>query len=504
MLAACVNQNVKQADTMARSGDWEGALVNYKLAYAMHPDDVGIVHKIDFATGKVIALYTKRGNDANAAGKLGDAGNWWQKAVDLCDPLAGYPPEKSQAYKAIDHNQAALEYYGDVAVTEKRYEDAVGVYGAILKVHAERVDLVQKHLQVQRAFAQLLQDKADDLAKQNLLGAALINDLRALQHDPMQPRAFTAGNDLKKTLRSKTRVDVPELKLDDKGFHGLGAMVIQKMAPHLDDVAPYGPTRDPAAIQASLKATIVKFDKTESHVDGVDHVANDEAPSNVPIDNPAIPEQQQKIAVDQRQLADLQAKLKDASKKPQNPAGLELARQVDAMRSQVLQEKQALAQMPAKVPAPPPPPTWDLPWTDTTRTVEATIRFELTEPDFAQPITLDVTHRISKTDRSHAGSSKHDVAADPLTLPSYEQMTADLAAQFGDGVAVLQQARDRRVARLIDTAHQQLGAGHEAEALDAYVEVLFISGPGALPDDAAAFVARSMEHDEFKDIVAVN
>src|SRR5206468_3237228 len=162
------------------------------------PDDVGIVHKIDLATGKVIGVYTRRGNDANAAGKLGEAGNWWQKAVELCDPLAGYPPEKSAAYKAIDHNQAALEYFGDVAV------------------------------------------------------------------------------------------DVPEIRVDDKGFHGLGSMLQSKLTPHLDDVTPYGPTRDPAAIQATFKATIVSFDKSETKVDGVDHIANEAPPSTTPIDNPAI------------------------------------------------------------------------------------------------------------------------------------------------------------------------------------------------------------------------
>ena len=50
----------------------------------------------------------------------------------------------------------------------------------------------------------------------------------------------------------------------------------------------------------------------------------------------------------------------------------------------------------------------------------------------------------------------------------------------------------------LDHLHQ----GRDSEALDAFVAVLFLSGPQALPQDAAAFVAKTLEHDRFKDVVA--
>ena len=519
-LSACVDPNLKDAQTLARSGDWESALERYRQAHDAHPDDVAVVHQMDIATAKVISIYTKRGDDANKAGRLGEASGWWKKALDLCDPVVA-PKEKSDAFRRIDSNEAALEYYGDVAAAQQRWEDAADVYGAILEVHPERTDLAQKNGDAQRAFAEALEGQADALAKANLLGAALVEDLRALQHDPLQPKAFSAGNDLRKTLRSRSKVSLQDVKVDDHGYHGLGLSVGRVLTPHLDDVQPYGPTKDPEAIRASFKVTILDFKKEETTTNGVDDLPNDEQPSTVPIANPAIPEQQKKIADLNDKLASLQQQLKAqvaTAAKSHRPAdfapkgelpedakdGLPIARQVDQTRADLAQAKAELAQLPAKVPPPPPSPTWQMPWSETTRTVTATLRFEIDEPDYAQPIVLELTHRSSKTDRTHAAFAKHHVEADTLQLPSYEDLTEDLAAQFADGVKAIDQAKDRRVADKLDDGRKQLAAGHQDEALEDFVQVLFIAGPQGLPEDAAAFVARKMEHDRFKEVVAAN
>lgn len=508
ILAGCGAPYLRTGDTLARAGDWETALVQYKRASEEHPSSGDAVHKVKIASEKVVAIWTKRGDDANAEGRLGEAAEWWLKAVELARPD---DQPRMAAWKQIVTNTAALEYFGDVAQSEGHYEDSLAVYTAILKVHGDRVDLVQKQLESQRTYAVELRDEAESLSRRNLPGAALIAELRALQLDPLQQNAFTEGAELRKKIRSATRVAIQDVKLDDHGYRALGAALVPKLSTHLEEFAPYGPTKDPGAVKAQFNASILSFEKKETAVKGVDEVANDEKPSNVPVANPAVVEQKKVVGGLETKLAQAQSEMKkvapSAGKKAseaQKSAGLAAARQVDQLRATIEQERTKLAALPPTVPPPAPPATWSLAWTETTRTVEATIRFEVVEPDFAEPIVVDVTHRIVVSDRSHDGNTKHHYAADPLQLPGFEQIVAGLAEQFQDGTNVIAAARTRRVERLIAQGREMHAKGADAEALDSFVDVIFMAGPEALPADAAAFVAKKLEHDRFREIVAVN
>src|SRR5205085_3672653 len=106
-----------------------------------------------------------------SAGRLGEAGTWWRKAVEMTDPLER---PSSDAWLAIVKNATALEYHGDVAFGEQHYEDAIGTWSAVLLVDPDRGDIIQKNTEAQKAFASELQIEAHSLAKRNLLGAALV------------------------------------------------------------------------------------------------------------------------------------------------------------------------------------------------------------------------------------------------------------------------------------------------------------------------------------------
>lgn len=508
VVSACTGMHVKQGDTLAKVGDWETARIQYAVAVEKNPDDALAKRKLLRAEREVIRIWTKRGNQANSDGKLGDAGRWWKKAVELTHELER---KTSDAWYAIEKNATALEYHGDVAFGEQRYEEAIGTWGAVLLVDPTRGDVMEKNTEAQKAFAAVLHADAIALAKRNLLGAALITDLRALHYDPMQSEAFSAGSELRKTMRSRTRIAVQEIKLEDKGYRGLANPLLARITPHMEDFPPYGPTKDAAAMRAQFVVTIEDFQKGEETKDGKDELRNDEVPSTVPIANPAIPEQQAKVSALSKKLAEQRAALKAdiAAKKAGKPApygadkGLELARAIDQTKEDLAGAQRVLAQLPSKVPPPPPAPTWTLPWKETTRTVTARVRFEIHEPDFPQPVVLTLDEKIVKTDRTHDGSVKHHTTADPLVLPSYDEMVAELAKKLEHGTNVIGEARQRRVDTLIERGRDHLNHSRESEALDAFVAVLFLSGPTALPEDAAAFVAKTLEHDRFKDVVAV-
>ena len=508
-LGACGAPYLRSGDTSAHGGDWETALVQYRRAAAAHPESGEAARKLATATDKVQEIWTKRGNDANAAGRLGEAAEWWLKAVNLSEGEDA--PKKTVAWKAIVSNGSALEYFGDVAVNEGRHEEALACYEAVIKVHGERVDLVQKQLDAQRAWATELADEAGSLERRNLPGAALVSDMRALQEDPLQQDAFHGKDALTKKLRSATRVALQEVKLDDHGYRGLGNVLLAQASKGLSEFPPYGPTKDPNALKATYKVSILSFEKHEETKKGVDEIANDEPASTVPVVNPAVVAQQKLIADLQTKLAQQQAEMKKAaapaSHKPtdaQKSKGMAAARAVDQTRAQLEVERAKLAALPPTVMPPPPPPTWQLPWTETTRTVEATVRFEVAEPDFAEPMVVELTHHITETDRAHDGNARHHVEPDPLDLPSFDQMVASLAAQFDDGAQVIGQAKARRVERLVAQGRELHAKGSDPEALDSFVAVIFLAGPEALPDDAAAFVAQHLDAEAFKALVAAN
>lgn len=505
--SGCTGAHVRQGDTLAKAGDWETALVQYRIGVEQNPDDVIGKRRLLRAERKVIAIWTRRGNEANSDGRLGEAGTWWRKAVELTHPLER---TAGDAWHAIQKNATALEYHGDVALAEQRYEEAIGTYGAVLLVDPNRGDIIQKNDEAQRAFAGELHELAHSLAKRNLLGAALVTDLRALHYDPMQSEAFSAGSSLRRTMRSRTRIAVQEIKLEDKGYKGLSGPLLARLALHMEDFPPYGPTKDPGAMRASFVVTIEEFDRHEETTEGKDELVNDEVPSTVPIANPAIPVQRAKVDALEKQLRDQQKKLKASvarkrSGKPQpygEDPGLEIARSIDQTKADLVVARQLLEQLPAKVPPPAPAPTWTLPWKETTRSVTARVRFEITEPDFPEPVVLTLTETVAKTDRTHDGSVKHHMAADALRLPEYDELVKDLARKLEHGTDVLGEARQRRVDSLIERGRDHMNHSRDSEALDAFVAVLFVMGPQALPEDAARFVAKTLEHDRFKDVIA--
>lgn len=507
VLSACGGMHVKQGDTLAKVGDWETALVQYRMAVEQNGDDTLAKRKLLKAEREVISVWTKRGNQANSEGRLGEAGTWWRKAVELTHPLE---KTSGNAWHAIVKNATALEYHGDIAFGEQRYEEAIGTWSAVLLVDPTRGDIVEKNTEAQKMFAMELHGLAHSLAKRNLLGAALVTDLRALRYDPMQSEAFSAGSDLRRIIRSRTRVAVQEIRLEDKGFKGLAGPLIGRLSLHMEDFPPYGPTKDASAMRATFVVSIEDFERNEETKEGKDERVNDEVPSTVPIANPAIPAQKAKIAALDERLASLKAKLKAdiAAKRAGKPQpyggddGLEIARSIDQTKEDLAEAKRVLEQLPAKVPPPPPAPTWTLAWKETTRSVTARVRFEVTEPDFPEPMVLTLTETISKTDRAHDGSAKHHVAPDALKLPGYDELVAELAKKLEHGANVVGDARERRVNTLIERGRDHLHHGRDSEALDAFVAVLFLMGPQALPQDAAAFVAKSLEHDRFKDVVA--
>lgn len=501
MVSACGGAHVRQGDKAARVGDWETALAVYKQAVDENPSDTIAKRRMWRAERKVVEVYTRRGHQANKAGRLGEAGSWWKKAIEMTH---GLERETSEAWLAIGKNMTALEFHGDTAFSDGNWEEAIGTWGAVLLVAPEKMEIVDKNLQAQRNFAAELHAEALDLAKRGLLGAALVTDLRALGYDPMQSGAFSAGSELRRTMRSRTRIAVQEIRLEDNGYKGLASPLLARLVPNMDAYPPYGPTKDPGAMRGTFTVTIEEFAKTEKTIEGKDELPNYEEPSTVPIPNPAVKAQRAEIAALEKKLADSQKKLKAAVAAKRKAAGLEHAREVDATKAEIAEAKKALALLPAKVPPPPPAATWTLPWKETTRSVTARVRFEIAEPDFPEPVVLILNETVSHTDRWHEGSRKHGMPADPLKLPGVDAMVVELAKKLEHGGSVIGDARQRRVEALVERGRDHLHAKRDSEALDAFVAVLFVAGPQALPRDAAAFVARTLEHDRFKDIVAIH
>lgn len=538
-------RTIKKADQVAKTGDWETALTQYKLAQADHPADQAIADRVKRAEREVASLYVQRAADANVKGDLGRAGELWRKALEMTpDPLV-----QEMVRTEIFANASSLEYFGDVSSDFYAWEDALGAYGALLLVQPNSVELMEKYREAKREFAGDLSIASDELQRKNLKGAALVTSLRALAHDPMQQGAFDRVTVLRKELAGRTRVAVQEVEVEDKG-HGNGARnfalaLVPKLTPHLDDYAPYGPTKDPKALPANFVAIVEDVQKDEKTVTGEDVLPNTIPASKEPIVNPAIAEQEKVVAGLNKELKELQeqvkkskpgrqprpaaakpapatkkkgkngkavassepAKLSPAKKKlleaeeAKRKEGLELARQVDKKRKEIASALAELKALPATVPPPPPPPTFTLAWKEVTRSVTAKVRFELRERDMGEPITVTIEKTLTKTDRTHTGNEKQGVFADALELPSFEAMYQELADQFGDGASVIARARDRRVERVLAEARNKKAMGEEDAALDAYVESLFLLGAEGLPEDAAIEVAKSAENEKLLEIL---
>lgn len=524
LLAGCAKKRaLKKADEVAKTGDWETALTQYKLAAADHPGDEDVVERVKRGEREVAQLYIQRAADANVQGDLGTAGELWRKALEM-----SVEPEVQEMVRAeIFANASSLEYFGDVSADFYAWEDALGAYGALLLVQPNSVELMEKYREAKREFAGDLSLASDELTRKNLKGAALVTSLRALQHDPMQPGAFDRVSDLRKELAGSSRVAIQEVEVEhkDRGAKTFGYALVPKLTPRIDDYPPYGPTKAQKAVSGHFVAVVEDVKKEEKTVNGEDILANTIPPSKVPVVNPAIAEQEKVVAGLNKELKDLKEqvrkskpgrKAKRERKKAKTPAarkklakideqkrqeGLELARAVDKKRKEIAAALTELKALPATVPPPPPPETFALPWKDITRTVTAKVRFELREQDFGEPVTLTIEKTLSRSDRTHKGDEKQGLFPDPLELPTFEAMYQELAGQFTEGANVIGSARTRRVERVLAEARNKKAMGHDEAALDAYVESLFLLGADSLPEDAAIEVAKSAENEKLVEIL---
>lgn len=393
-----------------------------------------VTRKIEKLATFVVDAHAASAATAMREGNVLTAGTLWHRAYAWCAmPAPGAAEETCSALAdAIAANQTALERAADDAARKRRWEPASQAYAVILLAVPDHATVAEKSLAAQKAFASSLQSRAKVLERKKLLGAAWAMNLRALEHDPMQSDAFRTGSSIERTMRARAKVALQDItvvaKKPDRAFADAIAAALR---PRLDDVEPYGPTKDKAAAKATLTLKVVKVAQKDASLAGIDR----------------------------RPVTGKNAK---------------------------------------------PGATWDLAYREVTRTVEATVRFELKESGVAAPVVVEITERLERTDRTHAGSKKRRVAADPLTLPSSKAMLAELAPRFGAGASVIATARDRRVQMGLVQAKRALARGRTDEALHAYVEVLFACGPDALPPDAAAFVARATGRDSVETLLAAS
>lgn len=446
-----------------------------------------IDRKIENAATHVVEAHAAKAATAVAQGTMLVAGSHWRRAYVHCGPRIA--PETCEHVRAsVGRHASALELSADDAARKGKYEQAGEAYDAILLVMPDHVDVAEKNFAVHRSLAVSLQGRAATLEKNKLLGAAWAMNVRALKHDPLQPKAFASGSSIERALRSRAKVAIQDIAVDaKKSDRTFANKVASTIRPRLDDVKPYGPTKDPAAVKATLTMKIVRIDRNDVTVEGVEHMPN---ASTKKVPNPAIAAQKKVVAGKKTALATLV--------KTKNP-GPKTQKRISAAKKELEVAKKALAALPPTVK---PPATWELPYREVTRSVAATVRFELKESDIAEPIVLELTRRTDRTDRTHGGNAARRVAADPLRLPSNEALLAELADRFDDGAEVLIAARDRRIETRLMKAKMHLAAGRTDQALHAYVEVMFFAGPEALPADAAAYVARAMERDEVETLLA--
>ncbi|HVO29245.1 MAG TPA: hypothetical protein VMV18_00845, partial [bacterium] len=398
-----------------------------------------------------------------------------------------------------------------------------------------------------KQFALELDAAAAAFASKNLPGAALVTELRALQHDPMQTSAFNRAGDLRKSLLSKSAVSIPSVTMNDQGWWSFGVALTPRLERHLGEYPPYGPTKNAAAaIPASFVVTIEDFswaDSTthtlEAHTD-----KNGGSSGKGKVPNPKHAAQAKLVDDLTRELKYMEAGAimqgdrkspwittggaatptpapaatpaasgKKGASAPTATASAATARKPltarPATADEIAKKKDELAAAQKELDATPAEvnagddATWYVPVTETTRTVKAKVRFAVKEPDFAEPVTKELEFSISAQDKSNDADAKHSVAADPLKLTPVEQLLGDLADKFvEEGVAVMRDARQRRAERWIELAHTRHAQGQEDDALDAFVWALFTLGADDAPADARSVISTRLDGQDPKMVVA--
>ena len=521
LLSSACASRTHQADDFAKRGDWEHAYEEYRAASAARPEDQDLIDKKNHAQKQLAAQWTTLGINAMAAGKLPEAGEWWRKAIELRPADQG--PKTARGVVAA--NAQALEQFGDQAVTQKKYLDAIQAWGPLLLNSPERIDLSNKNSDAHRLYASDLEAQADVLVKKNLLGAALVADLAALKNDPMHPTAYAHSSDLRKTIVSRTAVSIPAVTMEDNGWYGLGAALVPRLNSRLGQFPPYGPTKSQTAIPAQLVVTIQDFSWADTTEHGIEAHPEKAGSGSGKVANPRYEAQKKVVAALEREAKTMEAGASlsanpsspwitpvpaatpiatpapaakgakpVAAATPAKPARKPLTARaatpddIAKKRDELEKAKTELAAIPEQIESSQ-NSNYYSPWTKTTRTAHAKVRFEVRESDFTEPVFKEQEFSFEAADRASEADAAHGLASDPLKLPTIEQMIDSLADKFVDAIDVLKDARDRRAERLLDQGRQHHTQGADDEAIDSYVSAMFLLGSGGLPKDAHDLLA---------------
>lgn len=478
-------------------------------------------------------LYVRRGREAERTKDYAAAAEWWRQAA-LLDP-------EGSAERRIRRAAAEIERFGDVSVGAKKFEDAFLCYGALLQVEPDLPQIIKKNDAAHASFGEERHRAAAALEKEELLGAAFATELQALRHAPLHPEAFSSAARLKLELLTRNHVAVQGIEMHDRGFWGLGEALVPRLDERLREEAPLGPTRARPWIAGRVRVEIERFEWWDETRFGIERKKMDPEALAL-VEMPEAEAEEGGIAGAARDLVanpehDARAFLVGETELEVERLQA-ILRLADAPRPEPpkkIKQKSQLAATPVRTPVPPRPPTaeqvenlqadledrrdsvgrvatnldrskakarWILPWRETTRTVEARVRFELHEFSAPEPDVILRTLRVTEADRTHPGSALHGVDPDRFEIAALDVLEARLADAFVNEVDVLGQARARRAARVIARGRRALEAGDVETALDAFVDALFLVGPDKLPDDAAAVIAFRLEHDRFRSILA--
>lgn len=489
-----------------------------------------------------------RGRETARTGDYAAAAEWWRQAALL-------HPEGS-AERRIRRAAAEIERFGDRSVESKRFEDAFLCYGALLQVEPDLPQIIVKNDRAHASFGEELHAKAVELDARELAGAAFATELRALHHAPLHPQAFANAARLRLELLARNHIAVQGIEMHDHGFWGLGEALVPRLNERLREETPLGPTRAKPWIAGRVRVQIESYEWWEETRFGIERKKMDpealalvempaieaeegglsgSGPEAAERDLVANPEHDARaflVAETEIEAERLQSILRDAGTPVPTPTPEAPPKRNKKRRKKKEPEPVAA---PVRTPIPPRPPSaeeveglqadledrrdslgrvatnldrskakarWILPWRETTRVVEARVRFELHEFAAPEPDVLVRTLRVTDADRTHPGSALHGVDPDRFEISTLEALDDRLADAFVSEVDVLGQARARRATRVIAAGRSALDAGDVETALDAFVDALFLVGPDKLPEDAAAVIASRVEHDRFRSILA--
>lgn len=533
LTVACASGHVREGDRFAKQGKYEDALVEYRAAQKIQATN-RVLKRINKVEKTLSEIWVKKGLEAAKAGAMGEAAGWWSKAAEVRpnDTKPGSPRV------VIAENAAKLEVCGDEAMKERKWEESFTCWETLRIAYPDRIDLQTRIDEAKKMFAADLDRDAQALAKKGLTGAALVLAMRARTYDPLQEGGFSREQKYRAELASASLVNIASVAMEDRGHWALAGYLAPAIEKRLASHPPYGPTTNPLATQAAFAAAIEQFAWWDEQLHGYTKKESDAKPADSK-KQPNPEHAAQKVVVEklEKELKQMEAAAKAGAAAPAavatpapavKPAGgkgkaaaapvatpppakrtlasrAPGAGDVEKKRKELDAARAKLASMPEQTDAGTAASAYYLPWTEVTRVVEATVRFEVREPDFGEPVTKTVTLRVTSKDRTNAADEAHKIAADPLELRAVEDLVRELAKDLaGPGTAMLEEARERRAERWIQKGREAHAKGGADESLDCYVRALFAKGVegGSLPGDAATHVAIRLEEGSFRDIVA--